>query len=155
MRLAFAILAAASALAACDTTPAYPPQAPPPRPVVTSAARDCAIMIAVVRDHYKPAPGTHLRIQRGDPTAADAFRINCDFKAAGLPIDDYDYGHQNKPGDFQGWLSFTKPTYPAPRTAKVDTGYLIAPLAGAGHRCTVRNEGGAWRVERCEVSWVS
>jgi len=154
MRLAFAILAA-SVLAACESTPPETPIPPPAKPLSISDARDCAVIIAVVREQYKPAPGTHLRIQRGDPTTSDDFRITCDFRAAGLPIDDYDYGHKNKPGDFQGWLSFSKPTYPASRTAKVDTGYLIAPLAGAGHHCTVSNEGGVWRLQRCEVSWVS
>jgi hypothetical protein len=141
--------AAGLALSACTTTPAE-------SAANVSNGRDCAVMTAVLKQHHKIEPGSRLKLQRGDPKQPDAYHITCDFKAAGIPIEDYDYdfvstGREN----FQGWINFAKPTYPQPTLAVVETGYLIGPLAGAGFRCTVRSGVAGWTVEKCEQAWIS
>jgi hypothetical protein len=153
MRLAFTAAIAALALSACAT--AAPPSSGANN---VSDGRDCAVMTAILKQQYKVEPNSRLHIQRGDPKAADqsGFRITCDFKAAGIPIEDYDYSHQNTSReDFQGWISFAKPTYPRPTTAVIETGYLIGPLAGAGQTCTVQSGVAGWTVNECKMSWVS
>jgi hypothetical protein len=148
MRMVF--LAALAWLGACATS------AGPPAAANASDARDCAVMSAVLKQHYKIEPGSRLHIQRGDPGARPDYPITCDFKAAGIAIEDYDYGRKaTSREDFQGWVSFSRPHYPAATSAIVETGYLLGPLAGAGRTCTLRRAGAGWIVETCEMTWVS
>lgn len=125
-----------------------------------SDARDCAVMTAMLKQHYKIEEGTRFRIQRNNgPKAADekSFLITCDFKAAGVPIEDYDHNRAPAPPpNFQSWIMFpSKPTYADAAHAEIDAGYLLGPLAGAGIRCSLTRDGANWRVGQCKMTWIS
>jgi hypothetical protein len=146
------LLAAAFALTGCAT----PGAAKESR----SDARDCAVMTAMLKQHYKIETGTRFRINRNDgPRAKDekTFRITCDFKAAGVPIDDFDHNRPSAPPpNFQSWIAFpSKPTYTDATHAEIDAGYLLGPLAGAGVRCSLTRDGAGWRVGECKNTWIS
>lgn len=149
----FALLIAALALSACAT-------APPAANETRSDARDCAVMTAVLKQHYKIEAGTRFRVDRNDgPMSPDdkRFRITCDFKAAGVLIEDYDHNRPPAPPpNFQSWIKFpAKPTYPDASRAEIDAGYLLGPLAGAGVKCSLAREGAEWRVGACKQTWIS
>ncbi|HVY02620.1 MAG TPA: hypothetical protein VG983_03100 [Caulobacterales bacterium] len=149
----FVILAAfalaASSLAACATPSA------PAASHVAADARDCAVMAAVLTQHYKIAEGSPLHLQRGDPNDPEAYRITCDFKAVGAPIEDYDYERPSTVQNFQGWLNFAPPSYPTLTTAIIETGSLLGPLAGSGQKCTLHKGDGGWTVDECKMTWIS
>ncbi len=125
-----------------------------------SDARDCAVMTAVLRQHYKIQAGTPYRIDRNNGPMAPSdtrFRITCDFKAAGVPIEDYDHSKAPAPPpNFQSWIKFpAKPVYADASHAGIDAGYLLGPLAGAGVRCSLTRGGSQWRVGECKMMWIS
>ena len=151
MRLA--LLIAALAISACAT-------AAPAANETRSDARDCAVITAVLKQHYKIEAGTRYSIDRNDGPMAPSetrFRITCDFKGAGVPIEDYDHNRAPAPPpNFQSWIKFpAKPTYSDATHAEIDAGYLLGPLAGAGVRCGLTREGAAWRVGECKMTWIS
>jgi hypothetical protein len=146
------LLIAAFALIGCVTAP--------PANETRSDARDCAVMTAVLKQHYKIEAGTRFRVDRNDgPMSPDdkRFHITCDFKAAGVPIEDYDHNRTPAaPPNFQSWIKFpAKPTYTDASHAEVDAGYLLGPLAGAGVRCSLKREAADWRVGECKNTWIS
>jgi hypothetical protein len=146
------MIAASSALAlsGCQTTPAEPTNAN------VSDARDCAVMTAILKQHHKIEAGTRYHIVRGNPNAPEEFRVTCDFKAAGIPIEDYDFNRKSTVQDFQGRIDFDKPTYPTANTAKVAFGSLIGPLAGSGQECDLRRQGSDWVIDgKCRMTWIS
>lgn len=148
----FSILIAAFALSACATKT--------PVNESVSDARDCAVMTAVLKQHYKVEAGTRFRIDRNNgPRNADekVFSITCDFKQAGVPIEDYDHALPSAPPPgFQSWIKFpAKPTYVDANYAEVDAGYLLGPLAGAGVKCSLAREATGWRVRECKNTWIS
>jgi hypothetical protein len=150
MRTLFLI--AAFALSACAT--------PAPAKEVRSDARDCAVLTAVLKQHYKIEQGTRFRIDRNDGPAAKGekvFRVTCDFKKAGVPIEDYDHKRPSAPPpNFQSWIRFpAKPVYADAAHATVDAGYLLGPLAGAGVRCSLTRDGVDWTIGECKNTWIS
>ena len=150
MRILIAAGIAALALVSCTTTGGATPGAKN-----VSDGNDCAVMTAILKQHYKIDANTRLHILRGDPSQPDDYRITCDFKAAGVPIEDYDYAFKSTSREnFQGWVSFSKPSYSG-TTATVETGYLMGPLAGAGQKCTVQSGVAGSTVTECKMSWIS
>jgi hypothetical protein len=146
------VLIAAFALMGCATAP--------PSNETRSDARDCAVITAMLKQHYKIEAGTRFRVDRNDgPMSPDdkRFRITCDFKVAGVPIEDYDHNRAPAPPpNFQSWIKFpARPTYADATHAEIDAGYLLGPLAGAGVRCGLTREGADWRVGECKMSWIS
>jgi len=139
------------AVAACAAAPG----APAARNV--SDARDCAVMTAVLRQHYEISAGSRMHIQRGDPRTDDpvAFRITCDFAAAGAPLADYDYSHAPDAHGYQGWIGFQKPRFDRGGRATIETGAVAGPLAGSGARCILSRTGAGWRVDACTMTWIS
>jgi hypothetical protein len=127
---------------------------------MTSAAdtRDCAVIEAVLKQHYQIKADTPYRLDRGDgPKAKDekTFRIACAFPD--IPIKDFDHNRPSAPPpNFQSWIKFpTRPTYPNASTAVVEAGSLLGPLAGSGVKCTLNRAGNAWRVQKCDMTWIS
>jgi hypothetical protein len=125
-----------------------------------SDARDCAVMTAVLKQHYKIESNTRFHIDRNDGDVAPGdkrFRVTCNFKKAGVPIEDYDHKRPSAPPpNFQSWIIFpAKPTYVDATHAEIDAGYLLGPLAGAGVRCSLTREGADWRVGECKNTWIS
>jgi hypothetical protein len=148
---ALLIAAALAGLSACASAP--------PRGANVSDARDCAVMTAMLQQHYKIDASSPYRLDRGDgPTAPgdEPYRITCDFAAAGVAIQTYDHSRPGAPPpNFQSWIKFLKPAYPDASTAIIESGSLLGPLAGSGKRCTLRRENDAWRVGACTMTWIS
>jgi hypothetical protein len=125
-----------------------------------SDARDCAVMTAVLKQQYKIEEGTRFRIDRNNGPKAKGekvFRITCDFRKAGVPIDDYDHKRPSAPPpNFQSWIKFaTKPIYADANHAEIDAGYLLGPLAGMGVRCSLTRDGAGWKIAECKNTWIS
>lgn len=123
-----------------------------------ASTRDCAVIGAVLTQHYQIKSDTPYRLDRGNgPSAPDEkpFRIACQF--ADIPIQDYDHNRPpTPPPNFQSWIKFpTRPIYPDPNTAIVEAGSLLGPLAGSGVKCTLKRESEAWRVQDCSMTWIS
>ena len=123
-----------------------------------ASAKDCAVISAVLTQHYKIDAETPYRLDRGDgPKAKDEprFLMRCSF--TGIPVKIYDHNRpQTPPPNFQAWIKFpTRPTYPDANSAEVDAGSLLGPLAGAGEHCTLKREGAEWRVQDCKMTWIS
>ncbi|MEJ0022376.1 MAG: hypothetical protein WDN76_02235 [Alphaproteobacteria bacterium] len=117
-------------------------------------------MTAVLKQHYKIESETRLRIDRNDGPVAPGdkrFHVTCNFKAAGVPIEDYDHNlPSTPPPKFQSWVRFpSKPVYADANHAELDAGYLLGPLAGAGVRCNLARDGANWRVAECKNTWIS
>lgn len=143
--------ASALALASCQTAPAETPTG-----ANVSDARDCAVMTAILRQHHKIEAGTRYHIVRSNPNAPEEFRVTCDFKAAGIPIEDYDFNRPSTVQNFQGRIDFDKPTYPTASTATIQFGSLIGPLAGSGQECKLKRTGSDWVIDgECKMTWIS
>ncbi|MGE3866844.1 MAG: hypothetical protein AB7G04_08005 [Hyphomonadaceae bacterium] len=151
-------LVLAMLLAAC----AEHPKADPRRAAgdVFASETDCAVIQAVLTQHYKLDANSPFRLDRGDgPGDPDNpnFRIACPFP--GLPVKTYD--HSAPPAsspNFQAWIKVpARPVYPDASTAIVETGSLLGPLAGSGVKCTLTRAENPreWRVRACTMTWIS
>lgn len=121
-------------------------------------AQDCAVIGAVLKQHYQLQADTPYRLDRGDGRMAKGetrFRIACKF--SDIPIKDYDHQRPHTPPpNFQSWIKFpTRPVYPDATTAVVEAGSLLGPLAGSGVKCTLKRDGRAWQVQKCDMTWIS
>jgi hypothetical protein len=138
-------------LAACAA------QGGPARRAVANRA-DCAVIEAVLKQHYEIRADTPYRLDRGDGPRANgerAFRIRCQFPD--VPIKSYDHNAPHTPPpNFQAWIKFpAAPTYPDKGVAIIEAGSLLGPLAGSGVKCTLKRAGDAWHVEKCGMTWIS
>ncbi len=123
-----------------------------------ASAQDCAVIGAVLKQHYQIEANTPYRLDRGDgPKAKDEprFRIACQFPD--IPIKDYDHNRpQTPPPNFQSWIKFpARPAYPDATTAVVEAGSLLGPLAGSGVKCTLKRNGRDWQIQKCDMTWIS
>jgi hypothetical protein len=123
-----------------------------------ASAQDCAVIGAVLKQHYQIEANTPYRLDRGDGPSGKGepnFKVACAFPD--IPIKDYDHARPSAPPpNFQSWIRFPKrPDYPDSSTAIIEAGSLLGPLAGSGVKCTLKRAGGDWRVQQCDMTWIS
>ncbi len=131
------LIAAALVLAACGTT-ATPTQ----DTSVADNGNDCAVITAVLRDHYgfgteKPAPPVRL---------VSGFQPRCDWDRMGVTL--------AEPDSYRG-LTFDRPKYTRSGST-IETSLVYGPLAGSGYVCSLRSGFAGWTVVgECQMTWVS
>jgi len=156
---AFACLAATLALTACTAPTATAPPPAGPRvvehpPLTESLGRDCAVIAAVARDHYRfnttdnPPPPLWLDDE------GSGWAPHCDWSRHGLSFPAaFDPDDRPQPRRVQ-WVSFKQPRYDG-SGAVIETGILHGPLAGMGYECRVYSGFNGWTAGECKNTWIS
>jgi hypothetical protein len=142
---------AAACLAAACSTPA--PDAGQPASVEVGS-NDCAVLVAIAKEHYKFGPDNPPPPLKG--LGESGWRPQCSWAAHGLSFADYSDVPQNpdNPRERLRWVAFQQPTYDG-NGAAVATEIMHGPLAGIGYECRVHSGFAGWTVGECRVSWVS
>ena len=148
-------LSAILMLSACAAAPVTGQPAPGAGEVVATE-RDCAVIAAVAREHYRYDRQTPLPLQvvveaNGQPP----FRLACEWSRWGLSFPrTFQPEQASTPGKPVQWVRFERPVYDSDG-ATVETGYLVGPLAGAGKSCRLRSGVAGWTVVECRDTWIS
>lgn len=111
-------------------------------PPAERAARECAVIAAVVRSLH------------GAGEALPPLRASSDF----VPLCSWgELGIAFEPAERDSgthWVRFGRPTLSG-LEARVRISIMHARLAGRSDECRLAQEGGAWRVLSCRRLWVS
>lgn len=143
------LLAATLSSAACSPGPGEADEVATQQ---TGVSRDCEVLAAVATQHYRfnnttnPPPALKL-----DPDGT-SWAPDCDWARYGLTFRHHDAA-STKPEDGR-FVSFRPPIYETGKVT-VETGIVLGPLDGRGGSCQLESTGGAWRVVRCDESWIS
>ncbi len=124
-----------AAISSCATDAANSQQA------AATSARDCPVIEAVVREHYKFDKNNPPLPVRED----DGWAPACDFSKDGIAL---------KPWSSGEFVVFQKPVYDS-QGAMVRTSLVHGPAAGKGYECRLRSGVAGWTVSECKVAWVS
>lgn len=154
----FAAIAAVAALmlsgCAVSQKPGQPPFPPPTRVEPGFSSNDCAVLSAVIRQHYTFKPdGKPIWLTLDGAESGSRWQTECDWKRLGNIV--YDAGPTPPPELMKlPHLSFQPPRYDA-EGALVRTSFTVEPLAGAGYECRVRSGVAGWSVSACTMTWIS
>jgi len=150
-----AIILAASAAVAVTVSACATSAEPAPSGAVSDAGDDCAVIAAVMTQHYR----FNTTDNRPPPLWLDGrgtdWAPTCDWSRYGLTFArTFDPAAPRREGERVQWVSFTRPVYDS-GGAVVETGILHGPLAGMGHECRVLSGFAGWTLGECTPTWIS
>lgn len=143
MRLKGLVVASAALLSACATDPGGPGTS-----TVADNGNDCAVIAAVLRDHYRfnttdnPAPTLWL--------TGEDWRPQCDWGRYHVALGEVRYG---SPQATMGWVSVQQPRYDG-EGAVVHSGQRSGARVGGGVECRVRSGFAGWTATDCTPTWI-
>lgn len=150
MRRLAALAALPVALTAACAGPGAPSEAKPPQQAMSN---DCAVILAIAKEHYRFGPDNPPPPLRG--AGAGQWRPSCPAESLGFSFTAYsDPPPGSDPRTTLKWVAFKKPVYDG-RGAVVLTEIMHGPLAGIGYECRLHSGIAGWTVGECKTSWVS
>lgn len=125
----------------------------PTDPSSQAVSNDCAVILAIAKEHYRFGPDNQPPPLRGG--GDEQWRPSCNTESLGFAFTTYvDPPPNSDPRATMNWVSFQKPVYDG-QGALVQTEILHGPLAGIGYESRLHSGMAGWNVGECKTSWVS
>lgn len=127
--------------------------APDPDTSSQATSNDCAVILAIAREHYRFGPDNQPPPLKGG--GEDQWKPACSTESLGFAFTSYvDPLPNSDPRMALKWVAFQKPVYDG-QGALVQTEIMHGPLASIGYECRLHSGIAGWTVGECRTGWVS